>query len=363
MNKNKNHFCVIMAGGVGSRFWPKSTENSPKQFLDVLGRGRTLIQQTFDRFSALIPSENILVVTNDKYVDLVKEQLPAIKFSNILSEPVMRNTAPCMAYAIKKIESINPNAIMVVTPADHLISKQEVFEDVITKGIHYVTDNDQILTIGIQPNRPNTGYGYIEYSADLKSEVGPVSVLAFKEKPNLETAKKYLDQGNYSWNSGMFLWSLKTIQESFSENAPEVLSHFESVDDVYNTDEEQGFIQQVYANCPSISLDYAILEKANNVSVINTDIGWSDIGTWVSLQEHIEKSAENNTIISGKTIMENSSGNIVSLDSGKILATKGLDNFVIVESDGVLMIVAKEYEQDIKKLRAEAGKKFGANIL
>jgi mannose-1-phosphate guanylyltransferase len=353
-----------MAGGVGSRFWPKSTEKSPKQFLDVLGVGKTLIQLTFDRFNKLVPAENILVVTNAQYVDLVMDQLPLMEKQNVLAEPFMRNTAPCLAYAIKKIESQNPNAIMVVTPADHLISKTEVFESVMNKGMDYVTNNDQILTIGIEPDRPNTGYGYIEYSLDSKNDdLKPVSVLNFKEKPDLETAKLYLKQGNYSWNSGMFLWSLKTINKSFEQNAPEVIQHFITDKSVYNTSNERAFIDEVYAKCPSISVDYAILEKADNVSVINTDIGWSDIGTWVSLEEHITKSEEGNFEISGKTLMQKSTGNIVSLADGKILATKGLENFIIVETDGVLMIVAKEYEQDIKQLRAEVGEKFGKEFI
>tara|TARA_R110002050_G_scaffold300586_1_gene470663 strand:- start:38277 stop:39338 length:1062 start_codon:yes stop_codon:yes gene_type:complete len=353
-----------MAGGVGSRFWPKSKESSPKQFLDVLGSGKTLIQQTFDRFNTFVPAENILVVTNAIYVDLVLEQLPLMLSQNVLAEPCMRNTAPCLAYAIKKIESQNPNAVMIVTPADHLISKTDVFESVMQKGLDFVTNNPQILTIGIQPDRPNTGYGYIEYASETKNtDLVPVPVLQFKEKPDLATAKSYLEQGNYSWNSGMFLWSLKTINASFAKNAPEVMDYFVTDENVYNTPNERAFIDEVYAKCPSISVDYAILEKADNVSVINTDIGWSDIGTWVSLQEHIKENKKGNFIISGQTQMENSTGNIVSLSDGRILATKGLNNFIVVETDGVLMIVAKEYEQDIKELRKKAGKKFGKEIL
>ena len=360
---DKNKYAVIMAGGVGSRFWPKSTEKTPKQFLDVLGNGKTLIQLTFERFNKLIPAENILVVTNESYVDLVLEQLPLMKSNNVLAEPFMRNTAPCLAYAVKKIESVNPNAVMVVTPADHLISKTDVFESVMTQGMDYVSNNDSILTIGIEPDRPNTGYGYIEYSKTESNNNAPVQVLNFKEKPDLETAKGYLSSGNYSWNSGMFLWSLKTINESFMLNAPEVMNHFITDKDIYYTENEQQFINTVYEKCPSISVDYAILEKANNVSVINTDIGWSDIGTWVSLQDHIVKSDGDNFVISGKTLMDNSSGNIVSLADSKILVTKGLSNFIIVETDGVLMIVSKEYEQDIKQLRSDTGSKFGKELL
>ncbi len=358
-----NTYCVIMAGGVGSRFWPKSTQKNPKQFLDVLGTGKTLIQQTFERFNSFIPSDKILVVTNDIYVDLVATQLPQISAKNILSEPFMRNTAPCLAYAIKKIEDEDPGAIMIVSPADHLISKTDVFEKVMDIGIHHVSNHNEILTIGIEPNRPNTGYGYIEYSkTDITEELTPVKVIEFKEKPSLELAEKYVKSGNYSWNSGIFLWSIKTILESFSKNASEILSHFETNDKVYNTSSEKEFINKVYQECPSISIDYAILEKAGNVSVINTDIGWSDIGTWVSLEEHITKSSDQNYVISGKTLTQKSTGNIVSLPAGKVLATKGLNNFIIVESDGVLMIVAKEFEQDIKQLREEAGKKFGNEI-
>ena len=357
---SNNHFVVIMAGGVGSRFWPKSTENKPKQFLDVLGVGRTLIQLTFDRFKDIIPVENILVVTNSKYVSLVETQLPDVLSRNILAEPLMRNTAPCVAYAVNKIEATNPNAIMIVTPADHLISKVDVFNNVMKSGLSYVEDNDRILTIGIEPDRPNTGYGYIEYSKGaISNGLSPVPVEQFKEKPNLNTAKEYLASGNFSWNSGMFLWSLETIKKSFSENAPDVMSLFMTSNEVYNTVNEVGFIDGVYKKCASISIDYAILEKATNVSVINTDIGWSDIGTWVSLQNHINKSVKGNFVISGDVLMEDSTGNIVSLPEGKILATKGVDNFIIVESDGVLMIVSKEYEQNIKQLRSDVGSLYG----
>jgi mannose-1-phosphate guanylyltransferase len=358
-----NNYAVIMAGGVGSRFWPKSTENTPKQFLDVLGMGKTLIQLTFERFNKLIPAENILVVTNDKYVKLVLEQLPLMNPSNVLAEPFMRNTAPCLAYAVKKIESVNPNAIMVVTPADHLISKTDVFESIMTQGMEYVSNYSSILTIGIEPDRPNTGYGYIEYNKTEESNNAPVKVLNFKEKPDLKTAKSYLNAGNFSWNSGMFLWSLKTINESFMINAPEVMNHFLTDKEVYYTENEQDFINTVYEKCPSISVDYAILENADNVSVINTDIGWSDIGTWVSLQEHIKNTEGGNSVISGKILMDNSSGNIVSLADDKVLVTKGLSDFIVVETEGVLMIVSKDYEQDIKQLRAKAGKEFGKELL
>lgn len=364
MNK-EDKYLVIMAGGVGSRFWPKSTEENPKQFLDVLGVGKTLIQLTFERFNSIVPSENILVVTNEQYVDLVLEQLPKIEKHNVLAEPCMRNTAPCLAYAIKKIEQENPEAVMIVSPADHLISKTDVFQSVMNTGIEYVSQNDRILTIGIQPDRPNTGYGYIEYNIDHKNDHHvPVDVKQFKEKPNLETAKDYIDRGNFSWNSGMFLWSLKTILNSFNSHASDVIQLFDTKGEViYGTEREKEFIESVYSNCPSISVDYAILERADNVSVMNTDIGWSDIGTWVSLQEHIQKSEEGNFEISGKTLMDKSKGNIVSLPDGRILATKGLNDFIIVESEGVLMIVSKEYEQDIKALRFEIGEKFGKEYI
>lgn len=357
-----NEYVVIMAGGVGSRFWPKSTEKKPKQFLDVLGVGRTLIQLTFDRFNSFIPAENILVVTNSRYVELVEKQLPNVLKRNILAEPIMRNTAPCVAYAVKKIEEQNPNAVMIVTPADHLISKISVFEKVMKSGLDYVKSQPNILTIGIEPDRPNTGYGYIEYSKrSISDGLTPVHVEQFKEKPNLKTAKEYLASGNFSWNSGIFLWSLATINRSFEKNAPEVMRFFETDSNIYNTDKEENFIHEVYQKCPSISIDYAVLEKAENVSVINTDIGWSDVGTWVSLQNHINKSVKGNFIISGDVLMEDSTGNIVNLPEGKILATKGLDNFIIVESDDVLMIVAKEYEQNIKLLRSAVGEKFGSD--
>ena len=302
------------------------------------------------------------MVTNEQYVELVQSQLPRIPAKNILAEPRMRNTAPCVAYAVKKIEAQNSKAVMIVTPADHLIAKTEVFEEVMQKGIEHVTLNDEILTIGIEPDRPNTGYGYIEYSkSHSNTDHVPVPVQQFKEKPNLQTAKEYLANGNFSWNSGMFLWNLKTILASFEKYSKEVIDCFDSENEIYNTSLEKEFIEKVYSNCPSISIDYAVLEKANNVSVINTDIGWSDIGTWVSLQNHIAKSVRGNFIISGDVLMEDSTGNIISLPEGKVLASKGLNNFIVVESDGVLMIVAKEFEQNIKQLRAGVGSLYGTD--
>lgn len=352
-----------MAGGVGSRFWPQSTTQNPKQFLDVLGTGRTLLQQTYDRFSHFIPDENILVVTNDLYTEMVESQLPEISTQNILSEPSMRNTAPCLAYAVKKIESKNPMAQMVVTPSDHLITNGNEFNKVMELGFDYVANNDDLLTIGIKPNRPNTGYGYIEYNKRVNHHVlGVTSVIQFKEKPDIETASNYLSAGNFSWNSGMFLWNVSTILKSFKNNAPEVLAPFEGSEGVFYTEKEQDYINSIYDKCPVISIDYAILEKAENVKVINAEIGWSDIGTWVALQEHIPPT-KGNFVIQGKTLLSESHGNIISVDENRVVATKGINDLIIVESDGVLMIVTKHNEQEIKKLRQMVGESFGEDLI
>lgn len=352
-----------MAGGVGSRFWPLSKETMPKQFLDVLGFGRTLIQQTYDRFSNFIPDENFLVVTNKQYVDLVAEQLPQLKSSNILAEPVMRNTAPCIAYAVKKIESENPDAVMVITPADHVIGHEYNFKRTINSGLDFVAENEVILTIGIKPTEPNTGYGYIEFDVNHKEEMVPTPVEQFREKPSKEVAQLYLDQGNFSWNSGMFLWSVSTIKKAFERHSNTIYELFDAPLGTYGSEAESAFIEDVYEKCPKISIDYAILERAKNVWVINADLGWSDVGTWLAVEEHVGLNANGNAIVNGQAISKNSKGNIVYLPTGKKLVMAGVQDLVIVDEGDVLMIVTREHNQNVKELRADAGEAFGKEVM
>lgn len=358
-----NAYCVIMAGGVGSRFWPLSKETMPKQFLDVLGFGRTLIQQTYDRFSPFIPDENFLVVTNKQYVELVAQQLPQLKIENILAEPVMRNTAPCIAYAVKKIEEESPEASMLITPADHVISNEYNFKRVINLGLDFVAENDAILTIGITPTEPNTGYGYIEYNASHDENMVPAPVEQFREKPSKEVAEHYLNQGNFSWNSGMFLWSVPTIKAAFEKHSHTIFELFDAPKGTYGTSAEGQFIEEVYAKCPKISIDYAILERAKNVWVVNADLGWSDVGTWLAVEEHVGLNANGNAIVNGEAISKNSKGNIVYLPTGKKLVMAGVQDLVIVDEGDVLMIVTREHNQHVKELRADAGEAFGKEIM
>jgi mannose-1-phosphate guanylyltransferase len=352
-----------MAGGVGSRFWPLSKETMPKQFLDVLGFGRTLIQQTYDRFSSFIPDENFLVVTNEQYVELVAEQLPQLQANHILAEPMMRNTAPCIAYAVKKIEAENPDAAMIITPADHVIGKEYNFKNTINRGLAFVAQKEAILTIGITPSEPNTGYGYIEYNKHQNKEGEPTPVEQFREKPSKEVAEHYLAQGNFSWNSGMFLWSVATIKKAFDKHSHTIFELFDAPEGVYGTEREKGFIEEIYPKCPKISIDYAILERAKNVWVINADLGWSDVGTWLAVEEHVGLNANGNAIVNGEAISKNSKGNIVYLPSGKKLVMAGVQDLVIVDEGDVLMIVTREHNQHVKELRADAGEAFGKEVM
>ncbi len=349
-----------MAGGVGSRFWPASTSKRPKQFLDILGTGNTMLRQTFERFAKIIPPSNILVVTNDEYTALVKEQIPEIPEANILSEPLMRNTAPCIAYAAFKIVQQHPRATMFITPADHLILKEDVFLKLAMQAIDFASTHEALITIGIEPTRPDTGYGYIEYDPNGND---PHKVLQFREKPDIEAAKKFLAIGNFSWNSGMFVWRADTILNAFKELLPGIYHAFEESKDCLTGEEESACIEKIYTNLNEVSIDYGIMEKAENTFVFNADIGWSDLGTWGSVQEHLNADDKGNVILSENVILENASGNMVKLSGNTLLAGYGLHNLIIIESNGILLIVPKKEEQKIKQLRLAAGKKFGSDII
>lgn len=360
-----NNFCVIMAGGIGSRFWPLSRTQRPKQFLDILGTGKSLLQHTFSRLESVIPKENFFVVTSEDYNDLVMEQLPMLKPENILLEPLRRNTAPCIAYANYKINEINPNARILVAPSDHLILMEKEFVEVVEKGLKFVEENDCLLTLGIQPGRPETGYGYIQINGDkspIELNKSFRKVKTFTEKPDLKMAEMFIESGDFFWNSGMFFWSLKTIKQSFQQYLPEVDNLFKEGIGLYNTPNEAEFIATTYSGCKNISIDYGIMEKADNVYVLCSDFGWSDLGTWGSLYDKLEKDPQNNAI-SGKNVFVYDTKNcIVNVPSEKLVIVQGLDDYILVESDNILLVCRKVDEQKIKQfvndVKIEKGESF-----
>jgi len=345
---NRNNYCVIMAGGVGSRFWPLSRTHRPKQFLDILGTGKSLIQQTYERFSKIIPEENILIVSHQDYKDLIFEQLPGIHPNQVLLEPMRKNTAVCVAYANFKILKQNPNANIIVAPSDHLILREDEFLDVVMKGLEFVNSSNALLTIGIKPGRPETGYGYIQVNGESCSGNSIKKVKTFTEKPNIEMAKLFYESGEFFWNSGIFVWSLNSIMHAFDLYMPDLNAQFQEAIDLLNTPEEAGFVGELYPKCKSISIDYAIMEKADNVYVICADFGWSDLGTWGSLYTHIDKDGSQNAISGENVFVYNTSNCIVNVPNNRLAVIHGLDDCIVVESEGVLLICKKEDEQRIK---------------
>ena len=348
---NKNYYAILMAGGVGSRFWPVSTVDFPKQFHDMLGTGDTLIQKTFSRLAKLIPVENILILTNEKYNHLVLEQLPMVKQEQVLLEPAMRNTAPCILYASLKIQKQNPDAVMVVAPSDHWIENEDEFTQNLKQCFDFCSSENALMTLGIQPTFPNTGFGYIEFD---KTDLNPIKkVNQFREKPDYETAKSFLASGNFLWNGGIFIWSAKAITEAFSEFQPIMSTLFLNGLDRLNTSEEKDFINDNYAGAENISIDYAILEKANNVYVLPATFDWNDLGTWGSLHEKLDKDNNNNAVVNATVVLENASNNIIRTDNKKTIVIDGLDDYIIVDREDVLLIYPKIKEQDIKKIVAK----------
>ncbi|MDX2247883.1 MAG: mannose-1-phosphate guanylyltransferase [Bacteroidia bacterium] len=359
--QNQNHYIIIMAGGIGSRFWPMSRTKFPKQFHDILGRGKTLIQETFDRFAAFIPEQNIYVVTNDRYYGLVKTQLPALTDDQILLEPIGRNTAPCIAYACYKINKINPEAVFVVAPSDHLIAKEDVFREKIQLGLNACTQNPIIMTLGITPTRPDTGYGYIQFLEDEQNR-GYYKVKTFTEKPLLELAKTFLQSGDFVWNGGIFLFSATTILQAFGAHLPEMAELFKGIESAYYTESEKPAISSAYSTCKNISIDYGVMEKASNVYVIPADFGWSDLGTWGSVYDNMEKDYHGNAV-SAEAIAYESYNNVVkTTQKEKLVILKGLEGFIVVDTDDALLICKKEDEQFIKDIvgdvKTRSGDKF-----
>ncbi len=361
---NKNNYCVIMAGGIGARFWPMSRTTHPKQFIDILGTGETLIRQTFNRFKRICPIENILIVTNEIYKDLVKTQIPEIPDNNILLEPIMRNTAPCIAYANYKIMAVNPDANIVVAPSDHLILKEDEFIKDIEAAFEAATENDWLFTLGIKPSRPDTGYGYIQFDESSEYEKNPKvkKVVTFTEKPNHDLAKKFLESGDFLWNAGIFIWSLKSINKAFELYLDDVNNLFKEGCGKYNTPDEQAFIKETYTVCRKISIDYGIMEKADNVHVISSDFGWSDLGTWGSLYDIRSKDDNRNAVVGQNVMLYDTKDCIVTMPADKLVVLQGLNGYIVVEDDDSLLVCKKDEEQQIRvfvnNIKLEKGEKF-----
>lgn len=356
----KNYYAILMAGGVGSRFWPVSTTEFPKQFHDMLGTGETLIQRTFSRLSKIIPKENIFILTNERYNDLVLQQLPEAEQRQVVTEPAMRNTAPCILYAALKIQKENPDAVMVVAPSDHWIEDEDAFVGNLKQSFDACSEKDILMTLGIQPTFPNTGYGYIQYNKETDAIK---KVAQFTEKPDYETAKQFLDQGNYLWNAGIFIWSVKSIVNAFTKFQKEMTALFEKGLDAYNTEEENDFIAVNYPLAENISIDYAILEKAENVYVLPATFDWNDLGTWGSLYDKLDKTDANNAVVNARVLAEDASGNMIRTTTDKIVVVDGLEDYIIVDKEEVLLIYPKKKEQDIKqvlkKVKETYGEKYG----
>lgn len=354
----ENKYCVIMGGGIGSRFWPFSRENKPKQFLDFFGIGRSLLQMTVDRFAKIIPMENIYIITNKRYASLVKEQLPLLREDQMLLEPARRNTAPCIAYAAYHIKACNPDANIVVAPSDHLILKEEEFLTAVEQGFDFVKNNNALLTLGIKPSRPETAYGYIQRSDEMIGNFAKVKT--FTEKPNLELAKVFQASGEFFWNSGLFLWNVDAIIDALHKFLPDLTARFDLGLDVFNTDAETDFINEHFPYSPNISVDYGVMEKADNMYMLCVDIGWADLGTWGSIFDIAPHDEHNNTILKTRALMYESGDNIISLEStNRLVVIQGLKDFIVAESGNVLLICKKKDEDRIKQYMADAQIKYG----
>jgi mannose-1-phosphate guanylyltransferase len=347
---NFNNYVVIMAGGIGTRFWPFSRTSFPKQFHDVLGVGKTMLQQTAERFKDICPPENIYVVTSQEYIGLVKEQLPFMTDNQVLAEPCRRNTAPCIGYAAYKIAARNPQANLVVAPADHIILKEQDFVARTRIALEATAQQDVIVTLGITPTRPDTGYGYIQFVPE-NNEVKKVK--AFREKPNLDKAIEFVESGEYVWNAGIFVWNVQTIKRAFETYLPDLANAFEQMSDVFYTSTEQATVDNLYDNCQSISIDNGVMEQADNVHVVLSDIGWSDLGTWKSLHEVSDKDDSSNAV-DGKILVYDTQNCIIKTPYNRLVVVQGLDGYIVAEYDNVLLICQKEQEQRVKEFVAKA---------
>ncbi|MDA9089958.1 mannose-1-phosphate guanylyltransferase [Maribacter arcticus] len=354
---NKNYYAVLMAGGVGSRFWPISTSENPKQFHDMLGTGTTLIQKTFQRLNKFVPTENILILTNERYNDLVLKQLPMVKQEQVVLEPAMRNTAPCILYAAMKIQKMNVDAVMIVAPSDHWIEDEEAFAKDVTACFKKCETEDVLCTLGIKPSFPNTGFGYIEYNKADTEQIKKVN--QFREKPDYETAKDFLAQGNFLWNAGIFMWRAKTIVNAFQKYQPKQYKLFRDGLVCFNTDDERKFISENYPKAENISIDYAILENSSSIFVLEASFDWNDLGTWGSLYDKLDKEENNNAIVNARVLTQDASGNMIRSKAGKVVVVDGLNDYIIVDKDEVLLIYPKAKEQDIKQVLNKVKDAFG----
>ncbi|WP_048330929.1 mannose-1-phosphate guanylyltransferase [Bizionia psychrotolerans] len=358
---NKNYYAILMAGGVGSRFWPVSTQDFPKQFHDMLGTGDTLIQKTFSRLSQIIPKENIFILTNERYNDLVFEQLPEVTKRQVVLEPAMRNTAPCILYASLKIQKENPDALMIVAPSDHWIEDEAAFTNNVQQAFDFCSEHDALMTLGIKPTFPNTGYGYIEYTKSAETNIKPVN--QFREKPDYQTAKSFIEQGNFLWNAGIFMWSVASVIDAFKTNQSALFGLFQKGIPTYNTENESSFIAENYGKAENISVDYAILESSKNVYVLPATFDWNDLGTWGSLYDKLDKGSNNNAVVNAQTLTEDASGNMIRTKGKKLVVIDGLNDYIIVDKDEVLLIFPKSKEQDIKETLQRVKDNFGDQFI
>ncbi|MCM5664362.1 mannose-1-phosphate guanylyltransferase [Galbibacter mesophilus] len=354
---NKDYYAILMAGGIGSRFWPVSTPQLPKQFHDILGAGETLIQKTFSRLNKLIPKENIFILTNEEYEELVLEQLPEVNEEQLVLEPAMRNTAPCILYASLKIKKQNPNALLVVAPSDHWIENEEAFNNNLETSFQYCKSNKVLMTLGIKPTFPNTGYGYIQYKKDKDLQVKEVA--QFCEKPDYKTAKKFLKEGTFLWNAGIFIWSVKSILDAFENFQPKMLKELQNGQDYFNTEAEKEFIDKTYPDLEKISIDYAIMEPSKNIYVLPATFDWNDLGTWGALYDELPKDENKNVVVNAKSLLENSKGNVIHTAKNKTVVIGGLKNYIIIDEKDKLLIYPRKKEQEIKDLVAKLDEKYG----
>lgn len=357
-----NTYVAIMAGGIGSRFWPQSRTNNPKQFLDIMGTGQSLIQMTFERFRKMVPAEQIMVVTNKQYATTCKEHLPEIPEENILVEPFRRNTGPCVAYFAWKVAQQNPYANLVIAPSDHMITQPDVFLDKIKEGLEFVTGSDTLLTLGMRPTRPDTGYGYIQFMEEDKQD-NIYRVKTFTEKPNAEIAQHFLDSGDYLWNAGIFLWNAQSILQAFKQHAIEIASVFDEEKEKLNTPQEKEYIDWVYSQCPNISVDNAIMEKAQNIFVLPASFGWSDLGTWTSVWDNAEKDEHQNFVDGDKVMAIDTKNTLIKSTEGKLVVVQGLDNFCVIDTPDALLIYHKDQEPTLKKTHAKIKDETGETFL
>lgn len=359
---NKNHYVAIMAGGIGSRFWPMSRVAYPKQFLDILNTGKTLLQETHNRFKKFIPQENIFIVTLEEYVSIVKEQIPEFPSKNIVAEPSRKNTAPCIAYISYKLRELNNKGVLICAPSDHLIFDETGFTKVCLEAMSFVSDHKALITLGIKPSHPNTGYGYIQFDQQPASD-NVYKVKTFTEKPDHELAKTFVSSGEFLWNAGIFVWEVNSIIKAFENHLPEIAEVFEAEKNHFNTEKEKEAIDRIYPQCTNISIDYGIMEKANNVYIIPSSFGWSDLGTWNSAHDNMEKDYLGNAVAGNNVMVIDATRNMVHVPNNKLVLLQGMDDYIIVDTNDVLLICKKEKEQEIKQYLAEVKRNKGDKFL